>query len=213
MKHLHQFKKYLSLFFLLCSFQAQAMEVLLTTTAAPLYIAETCVAGFSLLYAWLRSSKKNQRTQQHFTETNFAKPQALEAQKKLSNPENNNKCLCGCCTTADCGCTCGCGCDYRQQKKLQKLEDLLINSRPGRDTQGKTKQFEKTGNFNQALQDFNSLDLSNIKSIGENKMMGTLPDGKTIIVRLESTEGYPTLEVQFPNSRRKIKVRYIPKKV
>ena len=133
MKHLHQFKKYFALFFLLFSFQTQAMELVLTSTTA-LHVAENCFAGLSLLYAWLQSKHKNhlpkanlktdnrQPNKTHEEQKNISPElrQALVVQKQLTTPGGQNQCYCGCCTTFDCGCTCGCRCDSKKQKKRER---------------------------------------------------------------------------------------------
>ena len=65
--------------------------------------------------------------------------------------------------------------------------------------------------YEKALNDFNHLEPVNTKTIkvssGGEGMVGTLDDGRKIIVRPTSGESSPTLEIQF-KSRRKIKIRY-----
>ena len=38
--------------------------------------------------------------------------------------------------------------------------------------------------------------------------MGFLADGKKVIARIENKDGRPTLEIQFPNSYIRLKIRY-----
>lgn len=60
-----------------------------------------------------------------------------------------------------------------------------------------------------ANEDFDSLGLSNITNPKPGMRMGTLPDGKIVNVRLDSTDGRPTLEIQHEATRRSlIKIRY-----
>ena len=49
----------------------------------------------------------------------------------------------------------------------------------------------------------------NISDKGNGIRVGTLPDGRTIIVRPKSTDGRPTVEVRRPNGRG-YEVRYGP---
>lgn len=91
--------------------------------------------------------------------------------------------------------------------KTKTPEEIIKESKPGKETSGKTKQYEKPGDFNTALQDFYGLGLSLIKDISIGKM-GILPDGRKVIVRTRSKDSRPTLEIQNPKNGRKIKIRY-----
>ena len=76
---------------------------------------------------------------------------------------------------------------------------------------GRTKQFEKTGDFGNAVEDFDKMGLSDVKdkSNGEKIIkVGTLPDGRTVNVRNDSKDGRPTLEYKKNGTRNKIKIRY-----
>jgi hypothetical protein len=95
-----------------------------------------------------------------------------------------------------------------EDKKKKTIDDILRDAQPGRETNGKTKQYEKTGGLPQALNDFYSLELYNVRSLGAEKIMGLLSDGRKVIARAKSSAECPTLEVQFLNSSRKIKIRY-----
>jgi len=92
----------------------------------------------------------------------------------------------------------------------KKIENILKDTIPGRETSGKAKQYIKNGCYKDAIKDFESLGPSNIRKIqGKEGMVGTLPDGRTINVRIGSTDKRPTLEIlPGKDSRRIIKIRY-----
>jgi len=75
----------------------------------------------------------------------------------------------------------------------------------GKKTKGKSTQYNKSGGYNSANKDFDSLGLSNVKKI-EGGRVGKLKDGRTVVVRKKSSEGHPTLEIQ--DGKRRIKIRY-----
>jgi len=70
------------------------------------------------------------------------------------------------------------------------------------------KNYQSSGGYAKALEDFNSLNLENVKEIstmaGPGKV-GNLPDGTKVVVRPTSKEGIPTLEFQF---KAPYKIRY-----
>ena len=70
------------------------------------------------------------------------------------------------------------------------------------------KNYQSSGGYAKALEDFNSLNLENVKDIstvaGPGKV-GNLPDGTKVVVRPTSKEGIPTLEFQF---KAPYKIRY-----
>jgi hypothetical protein len=78
---------------------------------------------------------------------------------------------------------------------------------PGRETKGRSKQFEKPGDLGTANEDFDNLGPSNVRDLGDGKRTGTLPDGSTVTVYPESSVGPPTVEIQ--QGRTRLKVRYI----
>jgi RHS repeat-associated protein len=92
------------------------------------------------------------------------------------------------------------------QRQPSTVDEVLANSRPGRATKGRTSQFERSGGFDQANADFDALSPTGVREIGGGGRLGTLPDGRTVIVRQNSSQGSPTLEVQA--GKNKIKVRY-----
>lgn len=84
---------------------------------------------------------------------------------------------------------------------------MLETATPGRDTKGRTTQYEKNGGYQKAMDGFNSLDVRNIRDLPNGKgKVGELPDGRTINVRNGSSEGSPTLEIL--EGKNKIKIRY-----
>ncbi len=77
---------------------------------------------------------------------------------------------------------------------------------PGRPTSGRLSQWESSGGFDQANEDFDGLNPSDVKDYGNGVRVGVLPDGRTVVVRPTSSgDKRPTLEIQGP---RPIKVRY-----
>lgn len=87
------------------------------------------------------------------------------------------------------------------------VDDILEGTTPGPKTKGRTTQVEKPGGFDQANKDFDALGLSDVRPIDGGGRVGKLPDGRTVIVRPQSTHGAPTLEVQA--GKNKIKIRYM----
>lgn len=74
-------------------------------------------------------------------------------------------------------------------------------------TQGRTTQYERVGNYEIAVDDFNSLNPQNVRELPNGKgYIGELSDGKVINVRNISSEDSPTIEIQ--NGKSKIKFRY-----
>ncbi|MFW5438874.1 hypothetical protein ACNPIS_31455, partial [Paenibacillus apiarius] len=85
------------------------------------------------------------------------------------------------------------------------VDDLIAESTPGRATKGRATQLEKPGGFEKAVDDFNALNLSNVKNIPGGKT-GVLPDGRKVNVRTDSSDGRPTLEIQ--DGKNATKFRY-----
>jgi uncharacterized protein RhaS with RHS repeats len=82
----------------------------------------------------------------------------------------------------------------------------IPGTRPGKKTRGPTDQREKDGNLDTANDDFDNLDLSDVRDIPGIGRVGTLPDGRTVIIRPDSSGGQPTIEIQ--DGRNRTKVRY-----
>ena len=76
---------------------------------------------------------------------------------------------------------------------------------PGQTTRGPSQQWEESGGKAEADKDFDSLGPKDVKPIPGGRT-GTLPDGRSVNVRDQSTDGRPTLEIQDGADR--IKVRY-----
>ncbi len=93
---------------------------------------------------------------------------------------------------------------------------LLKGAKTGSGTKGKTAQFEKIGDYNDAVKDFHSLKPTNVTNVnissGGTGLKGTLPDGRTVIVRPTSkgAKTRPTLEIQggINGGKGLTKVRY-----
>ena len=92
----------------------------------------------------------------------------------------------------------------------EAVDIVSKDSKPGRDTKGKTELKIKTGNYEDALRDFEAVDPSDTQTIhtkyGDGKT-GTLSDGGTITARQGSSDGRPTLEIRKPNGRG-VEIRY-----
>lgn len=104
---------------------------------------------------------------------------------------------------------------YAESKDKDKetsasIDDILDGAEPGRKTKGKSKQWEKSGGYEKALDDYNHLNPSDSHEIdtqyGPGKS-GVLSDGSKVNVRPGSSQGSATLEVQKRNGDR-IKIRY-----
>ncbi len=93
-----------------------------------------------------------------------------------------------------------------EEKVVKTVEDILKSAKPS-ENKGQLKQFEKPGGYDEALKDFESLGVTDVKNIGVGKT-GTLPDGRQITVRMRSRDTRPTLEIQSKASNKIIKIRY-----
>ncbi|MFC4932709.1 RHS repeat-associated core domain-containing protein [Massilia sp. GCM10023247] len=79
----------------------------------------------------------------------------------------------------------------------------------GEKTNTGTRIWDKPGDFGVANQDFDNKNPANVEDKRNGVRVGTLEDGKRIIVRPGSTDGRPTIEVQRPDGKRsEDKVRY-----
>ncbi|KKQ12043.1 MAG: hypothetical protein US22_C0004G0001, partial [candidate division TM6 bacterium GW2011_GWF2_36_6] len=96
-----------------------------------------------------------------------------------------------------------------QKKSDEAINKVLQESKPGRETKGSTKQFEKPGGIEEAIKDFNKMGIKEIKKLPNNKnegSIGKLPDGRIVNVRTGSKDGRPSLEIY--NGKSSIKIRY-----
>jgi len=106
--------------------------------------------------------------------------------------------------------------DVVKSQPTKTVDDLIKGAMTGEGTTGRTTQFEKKGNYQKALQDFESLDIKDVKDISRDwcaGKKGTLKDGRTVVVREISKgkvgeTGPPTLEIQISGKKDKIKFRY-----
>ncbi|MDR0299642.1 MAG: hypothetical protein LBI13_06120 [Streptococcaceae bacterium] len=85
--------------------------------------------------------------------------------------------------------------------KVLSVSDILKDAAPGEKTAGKTEQWEKSGSYEEAKNDFDSLQPQNVKPFtnvknGITGEAGTLSDGQYVIVRTGSSDTRPTLQIQ-----------------
>lgn len=94
--------------------------------------------------------------------------------------------------------------------EAKTIEDIIINATETTNGKGVARNFEKSGGFEQTLNDFESLNPTNVKDIqtqyGQGKV-GTLSDGTSVVARPGSTTCGPTLEIKVSNSKI-YKIRY-----
>jgi hypothetical protein len=91
---------------------------------------------------------------------------------------------------------------------LDEIHDNAVSEKET-ESPGHSDLFCKQGGFGDALKDFESLDLANIKSIKSNTgFTGTLLDGRQVNVRWGSEDGRPTFEIYDPIKKKRIKYRY-----
>ena len=96
-------------------------------------------------------------------------------------------------------------------KNANNSVDKILEKAIPRPPKRRAEQYDKTGGYDQAEKDFNSLDLEegSVKDrTGERGKIktGRLRDGREVNVREGSMEGHPTLEIiNSKNSRTKIR--------
>ena len=95
------------------------------------------------------------------------------------------------------------------------VDKILEKAVPRDKTKGRAKQYDKTGGYDQAEKDFNSLDLEEgsvkDRTTAERGKIktGKLRDGRDVNVREKSSDGHPTLEIiQLNKNKTRIKIRY-----
>lgn len=97
-----------------------------------------------------------------------------------------------------------------EEDSTKTVGDIIEGSEPRPENPG-TRQYDTTGGFDQANSDFDDLNPSDVKDYGNGTRVGTLPDGRTVVVRPNSSGGEPTLEIQTKIGGKvieKIKIRY-----
>ena len=86
----------------------------------------------------------------------------------------------------------------------KSIDDILEGGKETTNNAGVAKNFEKTGGFEKTLEDFEALQLSNVKDIqtqyGLGKV-GYLEDGTSVVARPGSKTGGPTLEIKVSNKK------------
>lgn len=88
-----------------------------------------------------------------------------------------------------------------------QIKDILSNTTQRSKTKGPAVQYDKVGDYNDALNDFNSLNVRNVQTRPNGTITGNLPDRRAVNARNDSSGGEPTLEITISNNR-KIKIRY-----
>lgn len=96
--------------------------------------------------------------------------------------------------------------DAQPEKEKLTVEDILRDAKPG-EKKRSAKQFEKSGGLDKALEDFESLTLTDIKDIDKGKV-GKLSDDIMVNVRSDSSAHKPTLEIYNEKTGKSIKIRY-----
>ncbi|WP_232537697.1 RHS repeat-associated core domain-containing protein [Cystobacter fuscus] len=100
-------------------------------------------------------------------------------------------------------------CPADGQDDSKSLEDIMASATPGRETKGRADQWILPGNADNANADFDALRPTGVRDIPDKRgRVGWLPDGRTVVVRPESSDGRPTLEIQ--DGKKRIKIRYGP---
>ncbi len=100
--------------------------------------------------------------------------------------------------------------------ETKTVGDLVKESTPGRETKGKTTQYDIEGDSKKAYEYFESMKPKDIKDVSTpdvKQKVGTLDDGRRVIFREKSQgkmgeTGPPTLEIQRIESKRKMKFRF-----
>lgn len=94
--------------------------------------------------------------------------------------------------------------------KIKTVEEIVGEAKKIEAKSTQVKQFAKPGGFPEAIKDFESLKPSNVREIknGNTGFIGDLPDGRTVNVRLGSSDKRPTLEIQNKSRTKYTKIRY-----
>ncbi len=94
--------------------------------------------------------------------------------------------------------------------KKESVDKLVESSRPRPRTGGYSRSYDRPGGYSDAEGDFKSLNPADVRPDPKRPgvVIGTLPDGRTINVRPQSSHGRPTLEIFDPVTKKAIKIRY-----
>lgn len=97
------------------------------------------------------------------------------------------------------------------QQKPKTMEDLLADAKETpTNPHGRVRNYEKTGGYSRALEEFDALSPSDVRPVtstyGEAKM-GVLKNGVTVLVREGSKTGGATIEFQITKNHI-VKIRY-----
>jgi RHS repeat-associated protein len=87
-------------------------------------------------------------------------------------------------------------------------EPPVPGAKPVRETKGKTKIWDKGGGLDTANEDFDNAEPTEVFAPKPGIRVGKLPNGDRIIVRPNSSDGRPTVEIQNPNGRKTDEIRY-----
>ena len=94
----------------------------------------------------------------------------------------------------------------RKAATNKQIDDILKNTKKLDKTNGRAHQYEKSGDFDTALNDFYSLKPTNVQKRDNGTITGTLADGRSVNVRPSSRSEKPTIEIQnTPNNYTKIR--------
>ena len=86
-------------------------------------------------------------------------------------------------------------------------ENPVPGTTPGPETKGRSKIFQKPGTYDDAVKDFNDLNPANVRPLPKGGLTGTLPDGRDVNVRPDSSDGNrPTIEII--DGKNRVKTRY-----
>lgn len=86
------------------------------------------------------------------------------------------------------------------------VDDLIGESTKGRETKGRSDQYNHGGGREQRDRDFDSLGATDVRDRGNGTKTGTLPDGRPVNVHDSKTDGVPT--IQIGSGSREVKIRY-----